>query len=83
MSRRGSRSASDPTRRPVTAQAKLAGIGSTPMHGIWPADFDTDGDLDLVVAPRDGPVRVLRNNGDGTFAVHAPFGDVPRVRGFA
>ena len=33
--------------------------------------------------PRDGAVRVLRNNGDGTFAVQSPFGALSRVRGFA
>jgi tetratricopeptide (TPR) repeat protein len=69
---------------PVTAEAKLpADVTGTAMHGVWPADFDTDGDLDLVLAPRDGPPRVLRNNGDNSFTVRAPFGNVSRLRGFA
>ena len=69
---------------PVTAEAKLPpGLTSAPIHGAWPADTDTDGDLDLVVAPRDGPAAVLRNNGDGTFTAQSPFGAVPRLRGFA
>jgi hypothetical protein len=69
---------------PVVAEAKLpVGVTTTPTHGVWPADIDTDGDLDLVLALRDGPVRVLRNNSDNTFAVHSPFGSVSRVRGFA
>jgi Tfp pilus assembly protein PilF len=68
----------------VTADARLpAEVISMPLHGLWPADIDTDGDLDLVVAPRDGAVRVLRNNGDGTFAAQSPFGALSRVRGFA
>ncbi|HXW04304.1 MAG TPA: FG-GAP-like repeat-containing protein [Vicinamibacterales bacterium] len=52
-------------------------------HAAWPADVDTDGDLDLVFARRDGGVSVLRNNGDDTFAEQAPFGALSRVRGFA
>ena len=37
----------------------------------------------LLVALRDGPPRLLRNNSDGTFASLTPFGTVSRVRGFA
>ena len=69
---------------PVTAAAKLpASVTGAPIHGVWPADTDTDGDLDLVVAPRDGAAVVLRNNGDGTFTAQSPFGAVSRLRGFA
>ena len=68
----------------VTADARLpADLVESPIYGVWPADIDTDGDLDLVVAPRDSAVRVLRNNSDGTFAAQSPFGAVARVRGFA
>ena len=53
----------------VTAATKLpASLLRAPAYGVWAADVDTDGDLDLVLAPRDGPPVVLRNNGDGTFA---------------
>ena len=52
----------------VTAAAKLPPtLLRAPASGVWPADIDTDGDLDLVLAPRDGHPIVLRNNGDGTF----------------
>jgi Tfp pilus assembly protein PilF len=68
----------------VTAAAKLpAAILRTPAAGVWAADVDTDGDLDLVLAPRDGHPIVLRNNGDGTFTPRDLFPDVTRARGFA
>ena len=54
-----------------------------PAAGVWPADIDTDGDLDLVLAPRDGHPIVLRNNGDGTFTPRDLFPSVSRARGFA
>ena len=68
----------------ATAQANLPpDLLRSPMYGVWPADIDTDGDLDLVVSRTDGAPAVVRNNGDGTFAVQAPFGNATRVRGFA
>ena len=52
----------------VTLASKLpAALLRAPAFGVWPADIDTDGDLDLVLAPRDGHPVVIRNNGDGTF----------------
>ncbi len=35
--------------------------------GSW-ADYDNDGDYDLFVTNLNGPARLYRNNGDGTFA---------------
>src|SRR5687767_1602480 len=68
----------------VTPETKLpAEVTGAAMHAVWAADVDTDGDLDLVLGARDRAVSVLRNNGDNTFAVQSPFGDVARVRGFA
>ena len=68
----------------VTAEAKLPPAASrAPLTGVWPADLDTDGDLDLVLAAGDGAAIVLRNNGDGTFARQSPFGTITRLRGFA
>jgi hypothetical protein len=68
----------------VTAAARLpAAVLSAPAIGAWAADVDTDGDLDVVVAATQGPPHVLRNNGDGTFAVTTPFAAATSVRGFA
>ena len=68
----------------ATSAAKVpASIAGAPLHGVWAADFDTDGDLDVVVAPENGGASVLRNNGDGTFAVRTPFAGMAGVRGFA
>ena len=68
----------------VTAAGGIpTSLARAPLHGVWAADFDTDGDLDLVVAPVSGGVAVLRNNGDGTFALRNPFPGVSRPRGFA
>jgi tetratricopeptide (TPR) repeat protein len=67
----------------VTAAAKLTpGLVRTALHAVWAADIDTDGDLDLVVGPREGGPVVLRNNGDGTFTRWDLFTGVTRVRGF-
>jgi Tfp pilus assembly protein PilF len=57
-------------------------VTKAPLWGAWAADVDTEGDLDIVVAPMTGPTLVARNNGDGTFAVIRPFGDEGGVRAF-
>ena len=67
----------------VTAATKLPVESiSAPASGVWAADVDTDGDLDLVVAPVEKAPQALRNNGDGTFTITMPFEGVVRVRGF-
>lgn len=67
----------------VTAATRLTpSVLRAPAYAVWPADIDTDGDLDLVLAPRDGHPVVLRNNGDGTFALREPFSGVTRARAF-
>ena len=68
----------------VTSSAKLpASVQRAPLWGVWVADIDTEGDLDLVVSPADGPAVVLRNNGDGSFTAQQPFGEITGVRAFA
>ena len=68
----------------VTRDTQLPpALATTAATGAWPADADTDGDLDIVLAPRTGAPVLLRNNTDGTFAVQQPFAGVADVRGFA
>jgi hypothetical protein len=57
--------------------------GTRPLTGIWAADFDMDGDLDLIVGVKDGPPVVLRNNGDGSWSVSQPFSVTGELRDFA
>lgn len=67
----------------VTTAAKLPpAVATAPMQALWAADIDTDGDLDLVIAPRDGRPIVLRNNTDGTFSTRDLFTMVMRPRAF-
>jgi len=63
-----------------------ASAGSSPSGGaagLWPADIEMDGDLDLVLAVRTGAPVVLRNNGNGTWREQQPFAGLSRVRAFA
>src|SRR5690606_12197801 len=39
-----------------------------PCFGVWAADIEMDGDLDLLLSDRQSPLRWIRNNGDMTFA---------------
>jgi hypothetical protein len=70
----------------VTQRTALpASVIATPARAVWAADADTDGDLDVVLSPTatTGAPSLLRNNGDGTFAVQQPFAGVTGVNGFA
>lgn len=67
----------------VTRQTGLpASVTHAPLWGAWVADIDTEGDLDIVIAPMTGTTLVARNNGDGTFAVVRPFAEVTALRAF-
>ena len=66
----------------VTLEAVDAPVTDMDCFGVWAADIDMDGDLDVVVGLRHLPNVVLRNNGDGTFLVVRPFPNVTGVRGF-
>jgi tetratricopeptide (TPR) repeat protein len=68
----------------VTAAAKLPkGVVNSSYTGAWAFDLEADGDLDIVLGAKDGPPRVLRNNGDDTFTVIEPFPGISGVRAFA
>ena len=41
--------------------------------GAWAVDIEADGDLDILLGSASGVPTLLRNNGDGTFAVEHPF----------
>ncbi len=59
----------DGTFADATAATKLdPGVLGADAFGVWAADIEMDGDLDLVLGVRQGKVSVLRNNGDGTFS---------------
>ena len=70
--------------RDATAQAKLpASITNAAYAGVWAADTDADGDLDMVLGNTTGTPTVLQNNGDGTWKATTPFTPVTSgLRGF-
>ena len=76
------RQTEDGTFADVTLEALDASVIGMDCFGVWAADIDMDGDLDVVVGLRDLPNIVLRNNGDGTFLVMRSFPNVTGVRGF-
>lgn len=62
------RQESDQTFVDVTSSLVLPeSVVNGSYRGVWPADVDLDGDLDLVLAPADGTPYALRNNSDDTF----------------
>ena len=67
----------------VTAATKLPrAVLAAKYLGAWAADIEADGDLDIVMGTPSGVPTVLRNNGDGTFAVIHPFAGVSGLRAF-
>ena len=58
-------------------------VTSSPYTGVWTADIDVEGDLDLVLGTPEGQPLILRNNGDGTFAVLRLFDGVTGLHAFA
>ena len=76
------RQTDDGTFADVTLAALDASVTGMDCFGVWPADTDLDGDLDVVVGLSSLPNVVLRNNGDGTFLNTRPFPNVTGVRGF-
>jgi len=67
----------------VTSKTKLpTEIVNGSYTGAWAFDFDSDGDLDIVLGVPQGEPIVLRNNGDGTFAHVQPFHGVDGLTRF-
>jgi tetratricopeptide (TPR) repeat protein len=66
-----------------TAQASATSPVTNDVFGVWGADVEMDGDIDIVVGATEGPPFVLRNNGEGTWRRLAPFTGIEAVRGFA
>jgi tetratricopeptide (TPR) repeat protein len=68
----------------VTPQSKLPkAVINASYTGAWAVDIEADGDLDIVLAAKEGSPLVLRNNGDDTFTPIHPFAGVSGLRGFA
>jgi Tfp pilus assembly protein PilF len=68
----------------VTAKTALpSDVTGAAYAGAWAADIEADGDLDLLLGAREGAAVVLRNNGDGSFAVFRPFEGSEALRDFA
>jgi hypothetical protein len=67
----------------TTAKASSGAPVIDESFGVWAADVEMDGDIDLVVGATTGPPFVLRNNGDGTWRRIEPFTGVAGVRDFA
>ncbi len=51
-------------------------------YGVWAADTEMDGDLDMVFGATAGAPSVLRNNADGTWRRESPFPGVTALRDF-
>jgi tetratricopeptide (TPR) repeat protein len=51
--------------------------------GVWAADVEMDGDLDVVASPEAGATFVLRNNGDGSWTSVRMFQGLNQVVDFA
>jgi Tfp pilus assembly protein PilF len=67
----------------VTAATKLPAAALHAKYlGAWAADIEADGDLDVVMGTATGLPTVLRNNGDGSFAVIHPFAGVSGLTAF-
>jgi tetratricopeptide (TPR) repeat protein len=65
-----------------TAQASSGTALTCDCRTAWAADLDMDGDLDVVLAVRDGATIVLRNNGDATWSRLDTFAGVTDAHAF-
>ncbi len=68
----------------ITTSTKLPeAILNAAYTGAWAVDIEADGDLDIVLGQGHNVPVVLRNNGDGTFAVLHPFAGISGIHQFA
>ena len=67
---------------PAPAEPGGADPATLDAWGIWAADTEMDGDLDVVLGLTEGAPSVLRNNADGTWRRENPFPGVTALRGF-
>ena len=73
----------DQTFSDITSATGLSSSVRTGNYfGVWTMDADMDGDLDLLLARRNGAPVMLRNNGDDTLTAVVPFSDIENVRQF-
>jgi tetratricopeptide (TPR) repeat protein len=67
----------------ATVRASASSGPITPdASGVWTADIEMDGDLDLIVGVRDAAPLLLRNNGNGEWETGQPFTGVTGLRAF-
>lgn len=66
----------------VTREAFPRGVAVGSYAGVWAADLDMEGDLDLVLGATEGAPVVLRNRGDGRFELYPEFQGTAGVRDF-
>ncbi|HSO76530.1 MAG TPA: FG-GAP-like repeat-containing protein [Blastocatellia bacterium] len=57
-------------------------VTSASYAGVWAADLESDGDLDVILGAETGPPNVLGNNGDGTLRTLKLFDEVSSLRSF-
>ncbi|HET6567351.1 MAG TPA: FG-GAP-like repeat-containing protein, partial [Rhodothermales bacterium] len=68
----------------ATSEVRLpSSIAGGSYTGVWAADVDLEGDIDLVLGTQNGPPLVLRNNIGEAFEPIHPFDGVSGLRGFA
>ncbi len=73
----------DSSFKDVTSSLNLPeSVLKTSYRGVWTADPDLDGDLDLVLSPDKGPAILLRNNGDNTFSKRPLFAKIDNIVDF-
>ena len=59
-----------------------ARVVTTEASGLWVADVEMDGDLDMLLGTVGSDPELLRNNGDGSWTLSQPFSTVTSLVGF-